>query len=305
MNRVLLIMGPTASGKSALALELAERLSGEIVNTDSKQVYRGLRVLTARPSATDEERAPHHLYGFVEPDEVFSAGKWAPWALHAIRDIEARGKTPILVGGSGLYFKALTEGLAPTPSAPDDVRARYREELAAQGPEAMHKRLATLDPECAARIAPADSVRVLRALEIVERTGMPLAKLRAMAKPALAPGSWRGLALLPDRRFLYEAIDQRFADMLKRGAAAEVEAFLTRGLDPELPAMKAHGLPWLAKHLRGEMSLIDAAAYACRDTRHYAKRQTTWILGQMASWPRLDDTGLNERLKAVAQLLQR
>ncbi|HVZ99297.1 MAG TPA: tRNA (adenosine(37)-N6)-dimethylallyltransferase MiaA [Caulobacterales bacterium] len=292
----LLIMGPTASGKSALALALARRVNGEIVNADSMQVYRDLRILTARPSPEDEAEIPHHLYGHVDAGERYSAGRWLRDAVRTITDIEARGRTPVVAGGTGLYFKALTEGLAPAPAAADAVRARLAAELAEAGAAVLHARLALLDPEAAARIGANDAPRVLRALEVAQG-GARLSDLQRRADPALA--DWRGFALWPQRAALYDAIEARFDLMLNAGALEEVRALAARGLDPALPAMKAHGVPALMAYLRAEMSLEEAIGIAKRDTRRYAKRQFTWMAHQMPDWTRIGPGGADARLAAV------
>jgi tRNA dimethylallyltransferase len=290
--RALLIMGPTASGKSALALALAERVGGEIINADSMQVYRDFRILTARPMPEEEARAPHHLYGHVDASGAYSTGRWLDDALAAVAAIRARGATPILAGGTGLYFKALTEGLADIPAADAEVRAALRERATREGALAVHAELARVDAETAARLNPNDLSRILRALEVVETTGESITALQSATKPALRPEEWAGVALTPARDGLYATIDARFGAMLAAGALDEVRAFAVRGLDPTLPAMKAHGAPALMAHLRGELSLADAAEVGKRDTRRYAKRQFTWIANQMRDWPRLETGSL-------------
>ncbi|QGZ95891.1 tRNA (adenosine(37)-N6)-dimethylallyltransferase MiaA [Terricaulis silvestris] len=302
MTRALLIMGPTASGKSALALALAERLGGEIINADSMQVYRDFRILTARPTQEEEARAPHHLYGRVDAAELYSTGRWLTDALEAITHIRGRNKTPILVGGTGLYFKALTEGLADIPAADPELRAALRERADREGAPALHAELAARDPQTAARLEPNDVPRILRAIEVLETTGESIAAFQANTTPALAADEWRGLALAPDREALYATINTRFGVMLEQGALDEARAFAARGLDPALPAMKAHGNPALAAHLRGEMSLADAAEIGKRDTRRYAKRQFTWIANQMPDWPRVAESDLNARIAAALAL---
>ncbi|HRK64734.1 MAG TPA: tRNA (adenosine(37)-N6)-dimethylallyltransferase MiaA [Terricaulis sp.] len=297
--RALLIMGPTASGKSALALAAAQALGGEIVNADSMQVYRDFRILTARPTLEEEARAPHHLYGHVDAGELYSVGRWLSDALAAIAAINARGATPIIVGGTGLYFKALTEGLADIPAADPETREALRARAAAEGAPALHAELAQRDPITAARLEPNDAPRILRALEVLETTGESISALHASTKPPLARDQWAGVALAPPREALYAAIDRRFAAMLEAGALEEVRAFAARNLDPALPAMKAHGAPALMAHLRGEMSLADAAEIGQRDTRRYAKRQFTWIAGQMPAWPRIAATELEIRLNLL------
>lgn len=301
--RALLIMGPTASGKSALALAVAERVGGEIVNADSMQVYRDFRILTARPSPQEEARAPHRLYGHVDAAELYSTGRWLAEALAAIAAIRGRGATPILVGGTGLYFKALTQGLADIPAADPDLRDALRERAAREGAPALHAELAARDPATAARLAPNDAPRILRALEVLETTGESIGAFQAATHAPLAREEWAGLALAPARDALYAAIDARFDAMLAAGALDEVRAFAARRLDPALPAMKAHGAPALMAHLRGELSLAEAAEIGKRDTRRYAKRQFTWIAGQMPDWPRVSSPDIGERTSAALRLL--
>lgn len=298
-------MGPTATGKSALALALAERTGGEIINADSMQVYRDFRILTARPTREEEARAPHHLYGHVDAAELYSVGRWLRDAMAAIAAIRARGNTPILVGGTGLYFKALTQGLAEIPAADPEVRAALRQRAEREGAPALHAELAQRDPASAARIEPNDAPRILRALEVLETTGESITALQANTKPAVAHEEWVGLALTPDRDALYAAINARFEVMLEAGALDEVRAFAARKLDPALPAMKAHGAPALVAHLRGEITLGKAAEIGKRDTRRYAKRQFTWIAGQMPDWPRVSEPSLDARIAAALALLQR
>ncbi len=301
--RALLIMGPTASGKSALALAVAERVGGEIVNADSMQVYRDFRILTARASPQEEARAPHRLYGHVDAAELYSTGRWLAEALAAIAAIRGRGATPILVGGTGLYFKALTQGLADIPAADPDLRDALRERAAREGAPALHAELAARDPATAARLAPNDAPRILRALEVLETTGESIGAFQAATHAPLAREEWAGLALAPARDALYAAIDARFDAMLAAGALNEVRAFAARRLDPALPAMKAHGAPALMAHLRGELSLAEAAEIGKRDTRRYAKRQFTWIAGQMPDWPRVSSPDIGERTSAALRLL--
>jgi tRNA dimethylallyltransferase len=299
----LLIMGPTASGKSALALALAERIGGEIVNADSMQVYRDFRILTARPTQEDEICAPHHLYGHVDAAEHYSAGRWLDDALRAISEIKAGDRVPIIVGGTGLYFKALTQGLADIPAADLDVRAMLRERAAKEGAPALHAELMRRDPATAARLEPNDAARILRALEVLETTGESISALRASTAPPLQRQAWTGLALTPERDALYVAIDARFDAMIAAGALDEVRAVAARDLDPSLPAMKAHGVAALMAHLRGELALAEAVEIAKRDTRRYAKRQFTWIAGQMPDWRRVSETSLRDRMAAALALL--
>lgn len=303
MTRALLIMGPTASGKSALALALAERIGGEIVNADSMQVYRDFRVLSARPSPEEERQAPHHLYGHVDAAERYSTGRWLTDALAAIAEIRVRNKTPILVGGTGLYFKALTQGLAEMPDVDPEQRAALIARAEREGAPALHAELAALDPQTAARLEPNDAPRIIRALEVIEATGESITSFQASTKPALAAHEWRGLALTPDRDALYASITTRFDKMLEQGALDEVRTFAARNLDPTLPAIKAHGAPALSAYLRGEMSLQAATEIGRRDTRRYAKRQFTWIANQMPDWPRIAAPELPRRAEMALDML--
>lgn len=295
-------MGPTGSGKSALGLALAERIGGEIINADSMQVYRDFRILTARPSPEEEAQTPHHLYGHVDAAERYSTGRWLADALAAIADITARNKTPILVGGTGLYFKALTQGLAEMPCIDPELRAALTERAATAGAPALHAELAKLDPQTAARLEANDTLRIIRALEVIETTGESITSFQANTKPALAANAWRGLALTPDRETLYAAINTRFEKMLEQGALEEVRAFAARNLDPTLPAIKAHGAPALSAYLRGEITLAAATEIGQRDTRRYAKRQFTWIANQMPDWPRVAEPSIGERVAAAEAL---
>jgi tRNA dimethylallyltransferase len=281
----ILIAGPTASGKSALALALAERLGGVIVNADSMQVYRDLRIITARPTPAEEARAPHRLYGHVDAAENYSVGRWLKDAEAALTEAQREGRIPIVTGGTGLYFKALTQGLTAVPPTPPDLRAALRARLAAEGPEALHAELAARDPASAARIRPADGVRIVRALEVTAATGRSLADWhREGMQPIVTSGRAVKLFLGVARAELARRIDVRFDAMLAAGALDEVRVLASRHLDPTLPAMKAHGVPWLRRHLAGEMSLADAAAEGKKDTRHYTKRQVTWFRHQLPDW---------------------
>lgn len=303
MKPAVLIMGPTASGKSALALALAERIDGEIINADSMQVYRDFRILTARPSMDEEAQAPHHLYGHVDAAERYSTGLWLTDALTHIAGVRARNRTPILVGGTGLYFRALTQGLAEMPNIDPELRAAFSDRATKEGAPALHAELARLDPQTAARLEPNDAPRIIRALEVLETTGESIASFQANTKPALAPNEWRGIALMPDREALYAAINTRFDQMLEQGALGEVRAFAARELDPTLPATKAHGAPALGAYLRGDLTLAKATEIGQRDTRRYAKRQFTWIANQMPDWTRVVEPSIAARLSQALALL--
>jgi tRNA dimethylallyltransferase len=281
----ILIAGPTASGKSALALLLAERLGGTIINADSMQVYRDLRIITARPTPEEEARVPHRLYGHVDAAENHSVGRWCQDARAAIEAVRGENRLPILAGGTGLYFKALTQGLSAVPATPPEIRAAVRRRCDEQGVAALHAELGRRDPAMAARLRPGDRMRIMRALEVLEATGRSLADWQRDGMPAmLDPDQALKLFLTPDRDELYRRIDGRFDAMLAAGALDEVRALAARRLDPLLPAMKAHGVPWLIRHLEGEITLAEAAEGGKRDTRRYTKRQLTWFRHQMPGW---------------------
>jgi tRNA dimethylallyltransferase len=281
-NNAVLIAGPTASGKSALALKLARKTGGVVINTDSMQVYRNLRVLTARPSSDEEAQVPHRLYGHVDAAINFSAGSWVTDAAEVLGEARAQGCLPIFVGGSGLYFKALTRGLSAVPPIPPEIREAVRARLDRDGVEALHAELARRDASAAKRLKPRDRTRIARALEVIEATGRSLSDWHREGLPPLLPaGTFRALFLEPERDELYARIDARFEAMLQAGALEEVVQLAARNLDPLLPAMKAHGVPALIRHLRGEIGRAEASEIGRADTRHYAKRQFTWFRHQL------------------------
>jgi tRNA dimethylallyltransferase len=288
----VLIAGPTASGKSALALELAQKAGGVVINTDSMQVYRDLRVITARPTPAEQARVPHRLYGHVDAAVNFSAGSWVADAALVLAEVRAQNRLPIFTGGSGLYFKALTHGLSAVPPIPAEIREAVRARLERDGVEALHAELTRRDPVSAERLKPRDRIRIARALEVVEATGRSLTDWHRDGLPPLLPqGQFSALFLSPDRDQLYARIDSRYEAMLSAGALEEVAALAARRLDPLLPAMKAHGVPALIRHLKGEISLQQAAVIGRADTRHYAKRQFTWFRHQLPEfeWVRPDE----------------
>ena len=297
---VLLIAGPTASGKSALALALAEAVGGEIINADSQQVYRELRILTARPTVTEEARVPHHLYGFVGVREGFSVGSWLRCAQGVLDDIRARGTRAIFVGGTGLYFHALGGGLARIPPIPEAVRVPLRRRLAQEGPQELYEELLRVDKPLALSLPPADGQRIVRGLEVFQATGMPLSLWQkgALLKPPLAPPVEAvKCALLPDRSWRAERIRKRLEEMVEAGVLEEVRALLP--LNPHLPALKIHGLLPLAAYVRGEQSLEAALEETAITIRRYAKRQETWIRNRMRDWHILreqDTQSLKERV---------
>ncbi|MCK9916057.1 tRNA (adenosine(37)-N6)-dimethylallyltransferase MiaA [Microbacteriaceae bacterium K1510] len=302
MTEAVLIAGPTASGKSALAMRLAERLGGVVVNADSMQVYRDLRIITARPSLAEEARVPHRLFGHVDAAENYSVGRWCRDVAVVLDELRAAGQMPILVGGTGLYFKALTSGLAAVPPIPDDVRAEVRARIVAEGAPALHVELMQRDPVTAARLTVNDRSRISRALEVVLATGRPLSDWhRDGLPPIIAADKAVKLFITCERKELVRRIETRFHAMLTAGALDEVRALAARQLDPLLPAMKAHGVPWLIRHLNGEISLDEAAAGGIMDTRRYAKRQVTWFRNQMEDWPAVPAEEAFERALAVLE----
>ena len=278
---LIVVAGPTASGKSGLALSIAEAFGGTVINADSMQVYRELAVLTARPGPDAEARAAHRLYGTLSGAEVCSAGRWREMALAEIARAWEIDSLPVVAGGTGLYLRALERGLSPIPEVPPAVREAARAQHAKMGGAAFHAALASRDPAAAARLHPGDSQRLIRAWEVLEATGRPLADWhRAGAGDGLACRRLL-LVLAPPRQALYAACDRRFLDMMAAGALDEVRRLLALGLDPSLPVMKALGVTPLADHLAGKISLDEAVAAVQQATRRYAKRQLTWLRNQM------------------------
>jgi tRNA dimethylallyltransferase len=282
----VLLAGPTASGKSAIALSLAQALGGTVINTDSMQVYRDLAIITARPTPEEEAIVPHRLYGHIDAAINHSVGRWLDEAATAIADCRAEGRLPILTGGTGLYFRAAERGLAAMPAVPEAVREKVRTRATHVPPAELHRQLALVDPASAERLRPTDPQRLLRALEVFEATGRSLTEWQSAphSAPILPSERCLRLFLAPERGPLYARIDKRFETMMRTGALEEVAALGARGLDPTLPAMRAHGVPWLLKAIAGMISVDTAVAHAKADTRHYAKRQFTWFRHQMPGW---------------------
>jgi tRNA dimethylallyltransferase len=283
---VHLIAGPTASGKSARALELARARGGVIVNADAIQLYRDLRILSARPSPEEEAEVPHRLYGVADGAEAWSVGRWVRAVEPILAGLAAESRPAIVTGGTGLYFRALVKGLAEIPAVPADLRTALSARFDAVGEAAFRAELALADPDAAARIAPGDRQRLIRALEVYEATGRALTDWRADTRPLLAPGSYEALVIEPPREVLYARCDARFEAMVGSGAVEEAEALAARGLSPELPVMKAVGLRELLAWRRGELSREAAVALGQQETRRYAKRQLTWFRNQTPDWPR-------------------
>lgn len=284
---IRLIAGPTASGKSALAMELAAETGGVIVNADSMQLYRDLRILTARPTEADEAAVPHRLYGVADAADGWSVGRWLRAAVEVLEQLRAEGRTAIVTGGTGLYFRALTRGLADIPPVPAAVRDAVGARYDAEGEAKVRAALGVADPPAEARIASGDRQRLVRALSVFEASGRPLTAWMAATRPVLSPGDYAPLVIEPDRAGLYARCDSRLAEMLEQGVLDEVAALCHRRLDPALPALKSTGFREFAAHLRGETTLDQALEAARRETRRYAKRQMTWFRNQTPDWPRL------------------
>ena len=298
---VALIAGPTASGKSALALRLAETTGGAIVNADSAQVYRDLPILSAAPSDEDRRRAEHLLYGVLDGEQPCSAADWAEMAKAEIERLHGEDRLPILAGGTGLYLRTLLEGIAPVPEIEPEIRAEVRAASVAENLAA----LAPLDPVAAATINAGDTTRIARALEVVWSTNKTLAEWQKHRKGGIGDQiELQALVLLPPRPWLYERCDRRFADMVDQGAAREVEALLARGLDPSLPVMRAIGVADLGRYLRHEFILEQAISAGQQATRNYAKRQSTWFSNQPPpGWPRFRDPLEGEAVDRALALL--
>jgi tRNA dimethylallyltransferase len=304
-TRAALICGATASGKSALALELARAFGGVVINADSMQVYAELRVITNRPTPEEEASAPHRLYGVRPACEPYSAALWLKDLARELAEAERQGLLPIIVGGTGLYFKALTEGLSEIPDIPDEIRARWRLAGQEQPAQALHAELGRRDPLTAARLRPSDPQRIVRALEVVDATGRPLAEWQAKKQPPLLPlAKAFPLAVEAERTELYRRCDLRFDAMIERGAVEEARAVDALGLDPALPAMRAVGLPPLIAYARGEIAFNEAAAQAKTATRNYAKRQITWMSGNFQKWNRNNAQTMERTKRDIKSFLQ-
>ena len=288
-ERAVLIAGPTASGKSALALRIAEERGGVIINTDSMQVYSVLDVLTARPGAEDLARVPHYLYGYVNPGERYSTGAWLSDVSELLSGPHLEGKTPIFVGGTGLYFRALLGGLSEMPDIPDNIRQRWRYRLAEEGAAKLHRVLRSADPEAALVLKPGDGQRIVRALEVMDASGRSILHWHAnRGEPLIDPQTAERMVIDPDRDGLGEMIADRFAGMVQRGALDEVRQLLSLGIDPDMPSMKAIGVRELRDVIEGRLPLEAAVERSVIATRQYAKRQMTWFRNQFGQeWRRL------------------
>jgi tRNA dimethylallyltransferase len=302
MTGTIIIGGPTGSGKSTLALALAEAVDGAIINADSMQLYRDLRILTARPDAADQARVPHHLFGILPAEQPCSVGKWLALAEQAVQAVHAQNRVPIVVGGTGLYLHALLHGIAPVPDVPAAIRQDTTLTFRRLGVPGFHTHLAKRDPAIAARLHPSDRQRLIRAAEVLAATGQSITMWQAQPPRRIAlPGPVYGIALLPPRAELHARIERRLHRMLDAGALDELEALRARRLDPELPLMKAVTVPEFLAHLEGRLDLRPALAVALAKSRQYAKRQTTWLRHQLPELqPRAD---FGEILSAFPQAL--
>jgi len=283
---ITLIAGPTASGKSALALKVARESGAAIINADSQQLYADLRILTARPSETDEALAEHRLYGVADAAEAWSVGRWSRDVLRILNDLRGEGRPAILVGGTGLYFMALTKGLADIPAVPPQVREQVEADYLKQGETVFRESLALHDPQAAAAVEQGDRQRLVRAMSVLVASGRPLSAWRNDTQPLLSPDRWTGLVIEPDRAALYANCDRRVDLMIQGGAVDEVGVLLARDLPPSLPAMKAVGVREIAAWLNGGMTEADAVSALKQATRNYAKRQLTWFRNQTPDWAR-------------------
>jgi tRNA dimethylallyltransferase len=301
MRPAILIHGPTASGKTKLAIALARKHGGEIVNADAMQCYADLNVLTARPDADELAAAPHHLFGHVDAAIRYSAGAWSKEAAARIAELRAEDKTPIIVGGTGLYLMALTDGLSDIPPTPDQHRDKARAMVETDQPGARAL-LLEKDPATAERIDANDRQRTSRALEVLFATGKPLSSFHGNAAPVLPPGTWAGVTLTPPRETLYARINARVDTMMRANALEEARTLWQRHLDSSVPAMRAHGMPGFAEHFEGRISLDEAVERCKRDTRRYAKRQMTWIAHQFTFWPRIPSEDLSVRVRVISDI---
>ena len=299
---VWLIAGPTASGKSRLALDLALQTGAEILNADASQLYRDLCVITARPSQGDLRAAPHHLYGFADAADAWSTGRWLRAAEPLIAGLVRAGRPVIVVGGTGLYFRSLTHGLADAPATDEALRARLTSLFETEGEAAFRARLLAVDPAAEGRIAANDRQRLIRALAVHEATGRALTDWRQDQTPVLS--RWKGLVLQPDRETLYARCDLRVGLMQEAGALEEARALSARGLSPDLPLLKAVGYREFAAAAAGELSLEAAMDAARMETRRYAKRQLTWLRNQTPDWPRIETLTPEDQLRQAMDIFE-
>lgn len=289
----VLIAGPTASGKSDIGMALAERLNGTIINADAMQVYKGLRILTARPSEADEARVPHRLYGTVEPDVAWSVADWSRAATQVAREVVADGRLPIILGGTGMYLSVLSEGITPMPEIPAEIR----EDVRSREVEDVFGEVSAIDPDLATRVGPGDPQRLMRALEVFLATGEPLSEWQKRPKVRPFEGTFARIVIEPDRAFVYERIEQRFDKMMDLGVMQEIADLEARNLKADLPIMRALGVPELLRVHCGEMEIEDAVTEIKTKTRRFAKRQLTWFRNQMISWNRVSAQDMESQIQ--------
>lgn len=295
----VLIAGPTASGKSDVALGLAERLKGTIINADAMQVYEGLRILTARPSPEDEARVPHRLYGTVPASTAFSVGDWTAAATQAAIEVTGAGRLPIFVGGTGMYLSVLSEGISPMPEIPADIREEVRGIPDRQSLAELYEMVRKVDEASAERIGPTDPQRLMRALEVFRATDEPLTSWQQKPRQKPFEGMFARIVLAPERQWVYDRIERRFDAMVMSGAMQEVEALAKRGLDPDLPLMKALGVEDLIRVQCGKISLEEAVTEIKTKTRRFAKRQMTWFRNQMITWNRIETQEMETKINDI------
>lgn len=297
---VILIAGPTAGGKSAAAIDVARKTGGEIVNADAMQVYKDLRILTARPSQDEVKTTPHHLYGVIDGAEHCSAGRWARMAADIVNDILARGRSAIVVGGTGLYFRALEDGLSPIPETPVEIRSAAKARLEKVGAKAFRDEVIARD-QAMARLPEGDSQRLIRAWEVFEATGKPLSYYQALPRQPFIDEANARIVIEPTREALYARCDARAKAMFKEGAVEEVRSLTARHLDPSLPVMKALGVAEISAYLGGETTPEETLAALQQSTRRFAKRQLTWFRNQAPGWPRAD-SGADAAKKLLSRI---
>ena len=304
-HRTILIAGPTASGKSALALSLAEHLgTAVIINADSMQVYADLRVLTARPTVEDEQRVRHALIGHVSGSEAYSAARFVVECAAALTDAHARGETALIVGGTGLYFKALLEGLSPIPPIPEEVRAHVRAKALRLGAAALHDELSACDPVMAARLVPTDTQRITRALEVLEATGQSLSYWQQIpGVPVIDPAGARHLVIQPERGDMMARCDQRFDLMIRHGALEEVAQLREAQLPADVPIMRALGVRPIIDYLDGVVTLERATELAKTETRQFAKRQITWLKRHMITWKCVETQEIEQNIREIISFI--
>ncbi len=307
-KKTIILSGPTASGKSALALFIAQKFDAVIINCDSKQLYKEIPIITAQPTADEMAQIPHELYGCISVAEHCSVGRWIDMVKPVIDKTHADGKIPMLVGGTGMYIKYLTEGIPQMPDIDEEIRTQVRAQIQEEGSAVTHTKLAAIDPDIAAKLEPGDSQRIARAMEVIRQTGKSLLYWQQQKAEAIYPAdSFIKFFLSPPREKVYENCNSRFVKMLDAGLMDEMKALDAMQLDPELPSMRSHGVPEMLAYLHGNMTLEEAVEQSQQNTRHYIKRQFTWFRNQMKDTVCLDDFDIDavktKMLKELKQFL--